>query len=93
MTRMIPLLLLLATMAACESPPANDPAPAPSPAPSPEPPKEPWQPPESLANAALEDSIWVCDQHERQAVPLDALLDAAAKKEVVFLGETHLDET
>jgi uncharacterized iron-regulated protein len=90
---MIPLLLLLATMAACESPPANDPAPAPSPAPSPEPPKEPWQPPESLANAALEDSIWVCDQHERQAVPLDALLDAAAKKEVVFLGETHLDET
>jgi len=87
-TRWLPLLLL-AAIVACESVPANDPPPAPAP----EPPKETWQPPESLANAALEDSLWVCDQHERQAVPLGTLLDAAATKEVVFLGETHLDET
>jgi uncharacterized iron-regulated protein len=84
-TRTIPLLLLLATIAACESLPANDPPP--------EPPEEKWQPPEPLAHAALTDSVWVCDQHERQAVPLDTMLDAAAEKEVVFLGETHLDET
>jgi uncharacterized iron-regulated protein len=82
---LIPLLLLLATIAACEALPANDPPP--------EPPERKWQPPEALANAALTDSVWVCDQNSRQAVTLDAMLDAAAQKEVVFFGETHLDET
>jgi hypothetical protein len=84
-TRKIPLLLLLVTIGACESLPADDPPAQPPPA--------MWQPPAPLANAALPDSIWVCDQNDRRAVTLDALLDAAARKEVVFLGETHLDET
>ncbi|MHC4974561.1 MAG: ChaN family lipoprotein [Planctomycetota bacterium] len=92
MNRLIPLLvpplLLLATIAACESLPAGDPPPEPA-----EPPAKKWQPPGPLANAALTDSVWVCDQNGRQAVTLEAMLDAAAKKEVVFLGETHLDET
>lgn len=83
-TPLLLLLLLLATIAACESVPATD---------APQAPARKWQPPGPLDNPALDDSVWVCDQSAREAVTLDAMLDAAARKEVVFLGETHLDET
>ncbi|MHC4548561.1 MAG: ChaN family lipoprotein [Planctomycetota bacterium] len=52
-----------------------------------------WEPPAPLAAPALEDSIWVCDQHAGRTVSLGEMLDAVSGHEVVFLGEQHVDET
>lgn len=57
------------------------------------PPGAGWRPPEPLSPPALADSVWVCDQHAGRATTIDAMLDGLARHEVVFFGETHLDET
>lgn len=42
---------------------------------------------------ALEQAIWVWDSRARQPLELSVLLDRLAAADVVFVGETHLDDT
>jgi uncharacterized iron-regulated protein len=42
---------------------------------------------------ALADAVHVWDSHAQRALELEALLDRLAGNDVVFLGETHLDDT
>jgi uncharacterized iron-regulated protein len=41
---------------------------------------------------ALKDALWIADQPSARIVTLAEMLDSLAKEEVVFLGETHLDD-
>ncbi len=42
---------------------------------------------------ALEDAIWIRDGRAGRTLELSALLDRLAEADVVFVGETHLDDT
>src|SRR5688572_22385402 len=42
---------------------------------------------------ALEDAVLAWDSRAGRALELEALLDRLAEADVVFVGETHLDDT
>lgn len=42
---------------------------------------------------ALEQAVWVWDSRAERALEFSALLDRLAESDVVFVGETHLDDT
>jgi len=55
-------------------------------------PRPPWHPPAPLAPPAIDDSVWIIDEDAGREVDLDAMVGRLAQEEVVFFGETHLDE-
>src|SRR5512140_2202030 len=50
-------------------------------------------PRDSWSAPPLERAVVVCDGRTGQRLALDAWLDTLSKADVVFLGETHTDET
>src|SRR5262245_17363094 len=85
MKRSIPsclFVLLSCSLAACAAPPSADDARAAKPAQA-----------ARRPIPALEDAILAWDTRGGEALELGSLLDRLAAADVVFLGETHLDDT